>query len=125
MAMFSRSKALLVLAAATMAVLPLSAAPAGERFHHRHGIQRITIRNTVRVVERTTINIRHRHHNRGRDSYSGDVAIYSRPGVGTWSYGTLSSVVETRSLASGAKIIDLRSGKNDCSMEMGVCVIRP
>jgi hypothetical protein len=125
MAMFSRSKAWILLAAATMAVLPLSAAPAGERLHHRHGIQRISIRNTVRVVERTTIHIGHRHHNRGGDSYSGDVAIYSRPGVGTWSYGTLSNAVDTPSLASSAKIIDLRSGKNDCSMEMGVCVIRP
>lgn len=60
-------------------------------------------------------------------TYSGDVDVYSVPGVGTYSYGEGSSdVVVTRRVPS-ATIIDVKTLKpnNGCEMQAGVCVIKP
>jgi hypothetical protein len=62
-----------------------------------------------------------------RNTYSGDVDIYSVPGVGTYSYGEGSQdVVVTRGVRS-ATIIDVNTLKPNhaCQMQSGVCVIRP
>lgn len=62
-----------------------------------------------------------------RNTFSGDVDVYSVPGVGTYSYGGGSSeVVMTRSVPS-AKIIDVKALKPNqgCDMQAGVCVIKP
>jgi len=62
-----------------------------------------------------------------RNTYSGDVDVYSVPGVGTYSYGEGSTeVLMTRSIPS-AKIIDVKTLKPNqaCEMQAGVCVIRP
>lgn len=66
------------------------------------------------------------------NTYSGDVDVYSVPGVGTYSYGDASdygysadSANDTR--ASTLKIIDVGDVKpnNGCDMQAGVCIIRP
>jgi hypothetical protein len=62
-----------------------------------------------------------------RNTYSGDVDIYSVPGVGTYSYGEGSQdVVVTRGVPT-ATIIDVNALKPNhaCEMQSGVCVIRP
>jgi hypothetical protein len=125
--MSQRSKALSVLAVVLAAITSLPA-DAGERMHRHHGAQRIVVRNTVRIIDRSrTINVlaRQRHRRQDVNTYSGDVAVYWRRGVGTWTYGSVGTPIETRAYVPNAKIIDLKSGKNDCSMENGVCVIRP
>jgi len=62
-----------------------------------------------------------------RNTYSGDVYVYSVPGVGTYSYGEGSSeILMTRGIPS-AKIIDVKTLKPNhaCEMQAGVCVIKP
>jgi hypothetical protein len=129
MAMFQRSRALLAIAAALLMTAGAVEADAGAQGFHRnrhHTIKRISVRTNVRVGNRITINIgprRHRVH--GVNTYSGDVAVYYRRGVGEWSYGTVSVRTSRLAFHPNAKIIDLGSGRNGCSMEKGVCVIRP
>jgi hypothetical protein len=77
----------------------------------------------------------YRHHSRDWrefDRYSGDVNIVSIPGVGSWSLGSFGRAgsvrfVETTGLQPEPLMIDVRAlpGGNECSMENGVCVIRP
>lgn len=124
--MFQRSRTLVALAGALLTTVMAVESNAGERFHRHHGITRINIRTDVRVIDRrVTINAnRHRVH-RNVNTYSGDVAVYFRRGVGNWSYGVANAPANLVASAQSAKIIDLGSGKNDCSMEKGVCVIRP
>jgi hypothetical protein len=69
---------------------------------------------------------------RNANTYSGDVDIYSVPGVGTYSYGdaiysSIGPDASTRPRASSLKIIDVGDIKpnNGCDMQAGVCVIRP
>jgi hypothetical protein len=131
MVMFLRSKTLLVLAAGLLLGATAIETSAGEHaMRHRHAIRHLNIRTNVHVTQnRVTVNIdrNRRHHrlHRNVNTYSGDVAIYYRRGVGTWSYGSFDAPESTLTLHPSAKIIDLTSGRNDCSMEKGVCVIRP
>lgn len=127
--MFKRSGTLFALAATLLMTASAAEADGGNRRHHHHMGKRINIRTSVRIVDRSrvTINVdrlRHRQH-RNVNTYSGDVAVYSRPGVGTWSYGSMSTTAEFEAAEPDTKIIDMTGGKNDCSMEHGVCVIRP
>jgi len=69
---------------------------------------------------------------RNANTYSGDVDVYSVPGVGTYSYGdaiysSIGPDASTRPRASTLKIIDVGDIKpnNGCDMQAGVCVIRP
>jgi hypothetical protein len=62
-----------------------------------------------------------------RNTYSGDVDVYSVPGVGTYSYGEgYPEAVVTGSVPS-ATIIDVKQLKPNhaCDMQAGVCVIKP
>jgi hypothetical protein len=62
-----------------------------------------------------------------RNTYSGDVDVYSVPGVGTYSYGQGSSEVVLTGSVPSATIIDVKDLKpnNGCEMQAGVCVIKP
>lgn len=129
--MFLRSKTLLALAAGLLLCATAIETDAGEHAtRHRHVIRHINIRTNVRIIEnRVTVNVdrnrgRHRMHRRA-NTYSGDVAVYYRRGVGTWSYGAYEAPARALTGHPNAKIIDLTRGRNDCSMEKGVCVIRP
>ncbi|MBB1249535.1 hypothetical protein [Rhizobium sp. G21] len=67
---------------------------------------------------------------RGFDRYSGDVNIVSIPGVGSWSLGSVGSsiaYVDTIGFRAEPLMIDVGAlpDGNECSMENGVCVIRP
>jgi hypothetical protein len=139
MAMSLRSKTLAAVLGLLVATTAVAEANAGERFQrHRnpgfnhHGIHRVVVRQRVNVRQKVVINIdtRRLRHNgyrvvRGANTYSGAVDVSYRPGVGTWSYGVPVTRTRSVSIGSAVKIIDLNSGKNDCSMEKGVCVIRP
>jgi hypothetical protein len=62
--------------------------------------------------------------------YSGSVDIVRIPGIGTWSRGSGDSsfaYVETTVIEAEPLMIDVEAlpGGNECSMENGVCVIRP
>jgi len=147
--MFGRAGLALSLLAA-ISLLPLTAADAGDR-RERHRIQK---QHDWKMVDRNSHRDRrfvHRHqdrrpmvivridrdngnhhkrfrnHRRQVDTYSGDVDIYSKPGVGTWSYGAMPSRIVVTSGAPSAKIIDV--GKLEpnaaCEMQAGVCVIEP
>ena len=129
--MFQRSRTLFAIAAALLLAVTAAETNAGDRMsRHHHVVKRINIRSNIRIVDRSvTVNIerhrpRHRVHN-NVNTYSGDVAIYYRRGVGTWSYGVADAPANAVAVQPNAKIIDLQGGKTDCSMEKGVCVIRP
>lgn len=128
--MFQRSKALLAAAAALLTVVAATDADAGGRFsRHHHFVKRVVVRTNVHVDNRVAVTFidrrnRHRVH-RAVNTYSGDVAVYYRRGVGTWSYGTVDAPAGSLTLHPNAKIVDLRGGRTGCSMEKGVCVIRP
>jgi hypothetical protein len=99
-----------------------------DRSGHRHH------RNVVRVVNRNVVVVkvdgksRHRRHHQS-NTYSGDVVIGVRNGVGQWSYGYSNSDAASISVTTGPKlkIIDVGAMKADsaCEMQAGVCVIRP
>jgi hypothetical protein len=129
MVMFQRSKTLLALAAALLMTAGAVEANAGSRvFHHNrhHAVKRIIVRTHVRFDSRIAVNIGpRRHHVRGVDTYSGEVAVSYRSGVGAWSYGTASIRTNRLALQPNAKIVDVSGGRTGCSMEKGVCVIRP
>lgn len=100
--------------------------------HHARGTPRVSVRQKVVI----NIDARRRYHRhdgyrayrnvRGVNTYSGDVDVNYQPGVGTWSYGT-TSALQTEAVveSSTVRILDLNNSDNDCSMEHGVCVIRP
>src|SRR5262245_32714716 len=94
MAMFQRSRALLALATALLMTATAVEADARGFRHHRHdhqAVQRIKVRTKVHVDNRVVVNIgRQRQQIRAANTYSGEVAIYYRRGVGAWSYGTAS-----------------------------------
>ena len=133
--MFQRS-ALLALATTlllTVTALETSAGERTRRHHHghrfdHHGIHRVVIKPRINVRQRVVINIQsrgRRHDPRGVNTYSGAVDVDYRPGIGTWSYGATSYIAPSaRDRTPTVKIIDIGSGKTDCSMEHGVCVIR-
>lgn len=127
--MFQRSRALLALAATllmTVTAVEANADRLGFHNHRHHAVKRVVVRTNVRVDNRVIVNIgprRHRVHN--ANTYSGDVAVYYRSGVGAWSYGTVSARTSRLALHPNAKIIDLSGGRNGCHTEKGVCVIRP
>ncbi len=128
--MFQRSKALLVAVAALLTVTAALDADAGNRLsrHHHHFVKRIAVKTNVRVNNRIAITIvdgARRHRIYRNNAYSGDVTVYYRRGVGSWSYGTIAAPESSLALHPNAKIIDLDGGKTDCSMEKGVCVLRP
>jgi hypothetical protein len=132
MAMLLRSKTLalmLGLLAGTAFVAPAVAGDHAQRHRHhgvyRPGLHRVVVRNRVNIRQQLVIRRESHHRRHGqRDTYSGDVAIVSRPGVGTWSYGAVQGTVVGVSLSGTVKILDLTSGKTDCAMEKGVCVMR-
>ena len=125
-------------------VLPLAQSQAGDR-HERHRIIKHKTfrmvdrsghrhhRAVVRIVNRNVVVVkvdgknRHRHHQ--GNTYSGDVVIDVRNGVGQWSYGSYSSDAATVTVtgAPRVKIIDVGTLKTNgvCEMQAGVCVIRP
>ncbi|MDB5553340.1 MAG: hypothetical protein JWL86_3324 [Rhizobium sp.] len=106
----------------------------GNRWNRAHRHHRYYARYRVNTANVVIINVNgnrayrlpvNRSHN--VNTYSGDVDVYSIPGVGTYSYGEGSSdVVVTRSVPS-ATIIDVKTLKpnNGCDMQAGVCVIKP
>jgi hypothetical protein len=125
-------------------VLPVASSEAGNR-SERHRVakhqkfrmidrnaNRFDRRHIRRVVARAVVKIRvdgggrsiHRRYRQG-DTYSGDVIINVRNGVGQWSYGAVTSVSVT--VAPRVKIIDVGAQKPNsaCHMQAGVCVIKP
>lgn len=95
--------------------------------HRRHrDIVRVVNRNVV-VVRVDGKNRRHRHH--PGNSYSGDVVIDIRNGVGQWSYGSYGyeAAAVGVTIRPKVKIIDVGALKADraCEMQAGVCVIKP
>jgi len=125
--MYQRSGLLFTLAAAWLMSVTIPNANAAERTRYHHVVKRIHVNNLRIVNKRVVIKIDRHRHNRPVDIYSGNVAIYYRPHVGTWSYGSFSVPADAASAQSSVKIIDIDrlGGKNDCHMELGVCVIRP
>lgn len=133
--------ALAFLAAISLAHPP--SAEAGSREGHRivkHTSSRLggrevahRDRHRIRIVNRSVVVVKldtRRHNRRSFSSYgtySGDVDISVRAGVGQWSYGTSSTVAPVDAAAPTLKIIDVGRLKvsDACSMEAGVCVIRP
>lgn len=132
--MFKRTGIILALLSATSGLMTAPAAFAGERFRmvnerqdrrehhriHRHG----------RDHARADTERRHRWKRHDRNSYSGIVSVYHRRHVGTWSFATLRGPVESidnMRVVPSAKIIDVSkmAPNSGCSMENGVCVIRP
>jgi hypothetical protein len=91
-------------------------------------------RSTVRIVNRNVVVVKadgkFRHAYRGYrqvNTYSGDVVIDVRNGVGQWSYGSFSADAVPAAAVPNAKIIDVDAitPNNGCDMQAGVCVIRP
>jgi hypothetical protein len=125
-------------------IVPLAASDAGHRSgqhrivkhqkfrmvsdrHHRHHRRHIRVVNrSVVVVNVNAAGRRHYGLHRQGDTYSGDVVIDVRSGVGQWSYGTL-GVERMRVSTPSAKIIDVGTMKpgNACKMQAGVCMIKP
>lgn len=95
------------------------------RFDRRH-IRRVAARAVVVVKVEGGGRSLHRRHDQG-NTYSGDVVIDVRNGVGQWSYGAYSSDTASVSVRPSAKIIDVGAlmPNNACDMQAGVCVIRP
>lgn len=128
-------------------LIPLAQSEAGDRGdRHRivkHNTFKLTDRNAHRhngrhvrrIVNRNVVVVRvdgdgGRHHRRHRqvNTYSGDVVIDVRNGVGQWSYGSYSSAAASVTVSTPAlKIIDVGTLKTNsgCDMQAGVCVIRP
>jgi hypothetical protein len=136
--MVMRSSILLALMAALTFSTFAADAQSRDWNGHRHKVVKIKHAKTVKVnigprivVRRGVVDVavsRYRHRiDRQMNTYSGNVAVYTRNGVGTWSYGTTSAMVGRDDAKSELKIIDLDklAGRNDCQMEAGVCVIRP
>lgn len=133
--MFSRSKTLIALSTLLLATALASGATAGDHRYRIHrikhvSIRHVTIKNAVRIIDRRTIvnanNNRLPYRAPGEvNTYSGGIDIYSRDNVGSWSYGTERAPADLVATGVTLKIIDMTNGKNDCSMEHGVCVIRP
>lgn len=131
--MFQRSRTLLAIAASVLITVAAVETCAGERAHRQRVVKRINIHNSVRIVDRSkfTVNLdryRHRHRiHRETNTYSGDVAVYYRRGVGSWSYGSVSAPAGELAIQPSAKIIDVEKlgPTGACSMENGVCVVRP
>lgn len=98
-----------------------------DRSGHRHR------RSLVRVVNRNVVVVKvgggtlHRHHPKQGNTYSGDVVIDVRSGVGQWSYGSYAAAIVSAVTVPKAKIIDVGTLKanNACEMQAGVCVIKP
>lgn len=138
MAMSLRSCTLVALAGMIAAATLVTCTEAGDRWRHRghpgfhnhnhnHAVRRIVVRQRVDVRQRVVVKVGRNSGTvvRAANSYSGDVAISYRPGVGTWSYGSVSTRQARPAARPALKIINLQGGGNDCSMEKGVCVIRP
>jgi hypothetical protein len=143
--MFRLTASALALVAA-FSLIPIDRTEAGSRSERQRVVKQQTMkmidrsaqrrhphRAAVVVVkvdgDRKAVHRRHRSANAYRpgNTYSGDVVIDVRPGVGQWSYGALSSSVVTVRVPSMAKIIDVKAlGTNSsCQMQAGVCIIKP
>jgi hypothetical protein len=133
--MFSRSKSLIALSTLLLATALVTSAGAGEHRYRIHrikhvSIRHVTIKNAVRIIDRRVIvnadNNRLPYHAPGDvNAYSGGVDVYSSDNVGSWSYGRGHAPADLVATGTTLKIVDMTKGKNDCSMEHGVCVIRP
>lgn len=126
-------------------IVPLSVSEAGNR-SERHRVvkhqkfrmidrsaSRFDRRHVRRVIAKAVVVVKvdgggrsYHHRYRQGDTYSGDVIINVRNGVGQWSYGSLSSVV-TVAAKPRLKIIDVGTLNINgaCQMQAGVCVIKP
>ena len=126
-------------------LVPLAQGEAGNRSERHRIIKHNTFkmtdrsgrrhhRSVVRVVNRNVVVVKADGRNRHRyrppvNTYSGNVVIDVRSGVGQWSYGAYS--VYAAPVAAVAvprvKIIDVGALKTNsaCEMQAGVCVIRP
>lgn len=95
------------------------------RSDRRH-IRRVVVRAAVSVKVDGGGRSFHRRH-RQDNTYSGDVVIDVRKGVGQWSYGSYGADVVSVTVRSTVKIIDVGSLtiNSACQMQAGVCVIRP
>ena len=128
-----RSRTLIAVAGFLAAATLVTSADAGQwrhRLHpgfHNHAMRKVVVRQRVDVLQRVVVNLGNHRGTvvRATNGYSGDVSISYKPGVGTWSYGTTSTLQAGPAARSGLKILHLQGGANDCSMEKGVCVIRP
>ena len=130
---------------ATFSLLPSGASEAGNR-NEKHRIikhqnfrmidrnaNRYERRHARRVVAKAVVVVKvnggNRTIRRGEsqgNTYSGDVIVNIRNGVGQWSYGSYSSRLAVVAPPK-AKIIDvgtLKSG-SACQMQAGVCLIKP
>lgn len=106
-------------------------------YRHDHGYrhhQRVRVNTSSVVIINVVGNRGYRMpvtSSRGANTYSGDVDVYSVPGVGTYSYGDAvyngGAEIPTSTQASSVKIIDVGAIKpnSGCDMQAGVCVIRP
>lgn len=103
--------------------ISLSAAPFVSQAAERH---RKIVKNRATAVVHITIRDR-RLPKRPYGTYSGNVNIIQVPGLGSWSYGYIGRLLRPALEIPSAKIIDVGSAltKSPCSMEAGVCVIRP
>lgn len=126
---------------ATFTLAPLGTSEAGAKDGYRAGKHQTfrmngrdaERRHVRRVVAKAVTIVRigggkwHDRRSRQGNTYSGDVVIDVRNGVGQWSYGSLSSSVTTVRARSKAKIIDVSSLKANsaCQMLAGVCLIKP
>lgn len=135
--------------AAALTLIPLTATHAGDRNDSRRTVKQNSIRMVTRsvsndrrpdrrqvrrVVNRSVVIVNvnggkshHFRHHGPRNSYSGDVRIDFRDGVGQWSYGGFDAGVATVRTVPNAKVIDVDAldFSAACAMEAGVCVIRP
>ena len=109
-----------------------------DRYHHNDGHRhrpRVRVNTGAVVVINVVGNRGYRmpvNGTRDANTYSGDVDVYSVPGVGTYSYGdavynTGGADIAASTPTSSVKIIDVGDVKpnNGCDMQAGVCVIRP
>jgi hypothetical protein len=112
--------------------LSLRTADGGGRHHHRN---RIRVSTSSVVIINVIGDRGYRmpvSSMRDANTYSGDVDVYSVPGVGTYSYGNAvynghAPDALANATTSSVKIIDVTAIKpnNGCDMQAGVCVIRP
>ena len=98
----------------------------GSHRNNRRYVRRIVDRSVVVLNFNGGKNQQIRHRG-SRDTYSGDVMIDVRDGVGRWSYGGYDAGVAAVRTVPNAKVIDVDAMKFDsvCEMQAGVCVIRP
>ena len=120
----SKHTKFIALACAISCFLATEAVDAGQRHKQKIVIKRAGVVNIVLG------NPQHRHRtHRSYGTYSGDIAIVVRRGIGQWTYGAAraTSYLTLKAPQPNAKIInvDSLSLNTVCRMQVGVCVIKP